>query len=520
MKHHGSLTAVQAAMVTTLTPFLYQTRTLAFLQTSHQASLRAFERRALAAGRQFHSSVSSRNIENKSSPRPHRLTIRKVGTTNAWGPEEIRHDPLESGPRISRVIMSNQAPVRDSRPRSFKPRVAVKEKLRSPQYADLVDEMDELDDLDFGASRNDLFSSEEALDAEFEEPSSESQTPTRPTKESTITHSERETFEKIFSSITSRSTMYEEKEEPKYTLKSTIGEASKTARKYSSSLERDIYRTQEQMRADIDSYPLALRAAAAKAIGLRGGRHARDDGLYSKNSIDELEKIRQPERERVECLMRAAATDVELWEVMEQEIFPLIGKLGMDEAPSAQEPTKKSNRRKKQKAVETAPMTELSQPEAETLDLTIYGPLYPSYLLLGLRLLDRSFAKPSPLVLNVLPQIKSLGLISHVLGASTALYNELLRIYWYRYDDFRGVNKLLIEMDAAGLDLDSGTLSIVNDIIRMQIKARNGHRGQAIMALWSMPEYVPGKFMAWKGKIEKQIDERGQEMARDLAWTG
>ena len=41
--------------------------------------------------------------------------------------------------------------------------------------------------------------------------------------------------------------------------------------------------------------------------------------------------------------------------------------------------------------------------------LALYGPLYPSFLLLGLRLLDRSFAKPSPLALSILPRIKSLG---------------------------------------------------------------------------------------------------------------
>jgi hypothetical protein len=138
--------------------------------------------------------------------------------------------------------------------------------------------------------------------------------------------------------------------------------------------------------------------------------------------------------------------------------------------------------------------------------------------LLGLRLLDRSFAKPSPLVLNVLPRIKSLGIVSHVLGASTAFYNELLRIYWIRYDDFLGVSKLLNEMEQAGLEFDEETLNIVNEIYHAQLKVRKGDRGSVLQALWSMPEFAPGKFRGWKEKIQASVEEQEADNSDKVAW--
>lgn len=122
------------------------------------------------------------------------------------------------------------------------------------------------------------------------------------------------------------------------------------------------------------------------------------------------------------------------------------------------------------------------------------------------------------MVLNVLPRIKSLGIISHVLGASTALYNELLRIYWFRYDDFLSADSLLNEMDQAGLEFDAETFGIVNDIHSMQARVRRGDKGPVLQALWSMPEFASGKFKPWKDKIQASLEERDPEGSEEAAW--
>jgi hypothetical protein len=220
-------------------------------------------------------------------------------------------------------------------------------------------------------------------------------------------------------------------------------------------------------------------------------------------------------------LMKNAKSDFELWEIMEKEVFTLIAKLGLEDAPRAQDaavPQRAKNKKKggKKSTIEAVLEEALSKPSQSLVSepdngvspLSLYGPLYPSYLLLGLRLFDRGFAKPSPLALSILPRIKSLGFISHVLGASTQFHNELLRIYRYQQDDFRGMFNLLTEMEHSALEVDEETLEIVLDVMRTQSSVRRGEKGSAIRALWSMPEFMPNKFRVWRDSIQCAIDER------------
>jgi len=366
---------------------------------------------------------------------------------------------------------------------------------------------------------------------------------TRPVRESTITNTERLAFERIFADILARSKSAGAEaalssspsnnkavvlmkqsvraRNAKESARSIMREAANTvsSRQTKSIASRLGSKTAEELRADVDRYPIPLRAAAARALGLVSGR---SEPLQEEiiSNADELENVRQPERERVESLMRNAKTDIELWQVMEAEVFALVGKLGLEERPKIlDEGTKTQGRKRKKEASKVAKDAVTTPADTDQpLDLNIYGPLYPSHILLGLRLFDRSFARPSPLVLNMLPRIKSLGIVSHVLGASTAFYNELLRIYWVRYDDFIGVSKLLNEMEQAGLEFDEETLSIVNEINQAQLKVRRGDRGSVLQALWSMPEFAPGKFRGWKEKIEASVEEQGTNNSDEVVW--
>jgi hypothetical protein len=382
---------------------------------------------------------------------------------------------------------------------------------------------------------SELFADEDISNDKQEDPHTLPDATTRFARESTITNTERYAFERIFADILARSKSARAKparsspslnenaavltkqsarrRKAKESARSIMGEAINVA----SSRQT---KTPEELRADIDQYPIPLRAAAARALGLVSGRSTEPLQEDIISNADELENTRQPERERVESLMRNAKTDIELWQVMEAEVFALVGKLGLDEEPKVQDKTTKPRARKRKKeASEVAKddVTVIANTD-QPLDLNIYGPLYPSHVLLGLRLLDRSFAKPSPLILNVLPRIKSLGIVSHVLGASTAFYNELLRIYWIRYDDFLGVSELLHEMEHAGLEFDEETLNIVNEINQAQLKVRKGDRGSVLQALWSMPEFAPGKFRDWKEKIQASIEEQGTGNSDEVVW--
>lgn len=353
---------------------------------------------------------------------------------------------------------------------------------------------------------------------------------------STITLAERHAFQKIFSDMLKSSQRPSRRKEGLFgndDLEMVVGPKSK--KKAKSKLDdiltsailresRESLGNEESLEAVIERYPPALRPAAARALGFTAGEAERAASLDRQELSEEaLEALRKPECTRVEGLMKKAKTDFELWDVMEVEVFPLIAKLGLEDAPSTSqnsEVTKvaKSKKKgaKKTNTEETPEVKELAEPspliEAENgvSPLSLYGPLYPSYLLLGLRLLDRGFAKPSPLALALLPRIKSFGFTSHVLGASTQFYNELLRIYHYRQDDFRGMLDLLAEMESSALDVDDETLGIVLDVIKAQRSIHFGAKGPAIKALWSMPEFSHRKFEFWRGSIHRAIYERNE----------
>ncbi|CAL3971870.1 hypothetical protein PZA11_005135 [Diplocarpon coronariae] len=322
--------------------------------------------------------------------------------------------------------------------------------------------------------------------------------------------------------------------------------------------------TRAQMEAAIEKYPPPLQAAAAKAMGYVEGE-MEQQSQFSRGLLDaeELETLRGPERARVEGLMSAASTDFELMEIMEKEVFSLISKLGLGDTQTAQPVVQHSEalpRKKKPKGWKKAELRALREQKASKAKgkpaeiqeatppntstggnfgtgvssetalpstttagdlergvspLALYGPLYPSYLLFGLRLLDRSFAKPSPLTLSILPKIKSLGFISHVLGASTQFYNELLRIYRYRYDDLSGMRTLLNEMEQAALDFDKDTFFIVCDVADLQFSIYRGDKGSTMKALWTMPEFAhtngPRSFRNWKRRIWHAVHEKEQQ---------
>lgn len=345
--------------------------------------------------------------------------------------------------------------------------------------------------------------------------------PNYPRRESTITDSERHTFNRIFADIFSRTqrTSWDgidgddmqhavptNKENARHKLDDIMG----------SSLIHKRHRTEKQRKAEINRYPPALRAAAARAIGLDPNDVLEPETNTQEPGPDTQEQLREPERKRVEELLNNANTDFELWEVLEREVFPLIAKMGLGETKESRDQQRRGVEDSVVLPVEEDPTT-TTDDEPEISSLALYGPLYPSHLLLGLRLLDRGFSRPSQLSLSILPRIKSFGLLSHVLGASTPLYNELLRIFWMRYDDYRGCIDLLNEMENAGLEFDLETYGIVTDILKIRALVWKGEAGKNKVALWSLPEFKKSRYLeVWQQKIAIAVKSKQMEEGNGL----
>jgi hypothetical protein len=208
------------------------------------------------------------------------------------------------------------------------------------------------------------------------------------------------------------------------------------------------------------------------------------------------EALRREERRRVDAKMHAAKTDFELWDVLEQDVFPLVHKLGLDE--EANSSGGKRSKRDKSK-----------------LPLHIYGPLYPAHLLNALRLFDQKFARSSPLALHILPRVKELGPASYVLGVSTPFYNELARVLWHRYGDPNAVFNLLEEMRVVGLYCDEDTRTIVQRIEQFLASVAVGKWGPFLRELASLPEYeyaVLPRIRHWLKTISIHIEVRRDEL--------
>ncbi|KAI1164161.1 hypothetical protein F5B18DRAFT_616262 [Nemania serpens] len=319
-------------------------------------------------------------------------------------------------------------------------------------------------------------------------------------------------------------------------------------------------------------FPPELRSAAGKALDTINrqamGARSYDDNAYDaydtniaaaahEDNLDsdwkapahtfartvELEAKRQPERTRIEDLITSAASDWELWDILEKEVFSMPARLGIVKGAAQSddpEPLVKPKKRGRNPATKSPAQTSSdADPNLETsgidaspwpvssddtsttgdptkLSLYVHGPLYPAYLLLALRRLNTAFSVPSPLAFSILPRIKELGLESYVLGVSTPFFNELLNIYWTRRGDLSGLFNLLEEMRHCGIYFDSRTASILNqiDTAVCHLASAESHTGFG-RALMLMPDYEHSqreRLRHWHSAVDISANERQHDI--------
>ena len=262
-------------------------------------------------------------------------------------------------------------------------------------------------------------------------------------------------------------------------------------------------------------FPPKLRASAFQAlVAVEGGQASRktqaqhvsiaratvddiSDALEPLSGSVQDEVLRAPSRSRVENMMHKAAKDVDLWYVLETEVFPLVRQFGI-----AQE-------------------DDVSHADADAQDaklpLHIYGPLYPSFLHTALRTFNLNFGTMSPYALQILPRVKALGPASYVLGVSTPFFNELIRITWKRLGDPGAVFDLLEEMRSAGLSFDDETVATVRAVGSFVKQVEEGQYGPFLREIMSQPEYkhaLKPRIKHWMWVISESVRER--QIIRDL----
>lgn len=233
-------------------------------------------------------------------------------------------------------------------------------------------------------------------------------------------------------------------------------------------------------------------------------------------------------RERVIKLLEAANSDMEVWNVLESEVFSMVEQLQQQLTRQEEAGKKKGKPRKKKGTSEGGDEAVLKPDEPQQLKTVAsqeaFSPLlketnalptnailtnlqanYAYHNLLALRIWRRNHST-STFALQLLPRIKSLGPISYVLGASTSLYNEVLFVKWTHFNDLNGVADLLNEMGNQGIEPNILTLSFLRFISRTRNADLAGQSGKALQSWWNMRAVNEGWQRVRKTALQVQAD--------------
>mgnify|MGYP004510498611 CR=1 FL=1 len=327
-----------------------------------------------------------------------------------------------------------------------------------------------------------------------------------PPRKTTITGSERAAFEKLYRKFNTRGNRQQEKdheveidaiadeywepdeeEDPKASLDKIFDEALKKGAAVSREWNRSGTEQLRSRKPQQDLQSMAehvLRGTRPLEMKARETRAKRKEDASAEAA--KLKKARLRERSRIDALLTSAKTDRELWETLHREVFDQVRQLDLD---STSPKTKTRARNAK------------SAPDPKTLFSN-----YPHHLLTALTTLRTHFPA-SPLPLSLLPTIKSLGRSSYALGATTALYTQLLRTAWLQQSSYPLPTSLLTDMHNGAIEFSVDTLTLLDQVIKEFDMARSGRLGREMQMVYGMEQFGEGirEVRRWRAVVAERV---------------
>ena len=261
-------------------------------------------------------------------------------------------------------------------------------------------------------------------------------------------------------------------------------------------------------------------------------------GKIGSDDVSNLASAHAEYRMKVDHMLGNAQTDIEIWQILENEVFSLVHELNarIKKAEKSNKKSKSQKATKSQTEVTSSssppPSSEGKQEETQksaagkttairqplpstslppTVLLSILQTEYPKYLYQALRILRKSFPG-STFALHALPTVRRLGPISHVLGASTALYNETLLVMWSQEGDLNAMADLLDEMRKLGVESDQVTLALLTGLGKTRTAELAGKNGKWRKMWWSTASGQEG----WQ-RVEQRLERCREEVtAKDM----
>jgi cob(I)alamin adenosyltransferase len=288
-----------------------------------------------------------------------------------------------------------------------------------------------------------------------------------------------------------------------------------------------------------------------------------------KEEVARLKQLSRAEYERVNLLLKNAQTDIELWEVLEREVFAPIRVLDLDGQKKKKKKKTAANADGKNKnnteeshpgsgsghigadsqknkarqevirAVWTPrseippgprrsvgniePAGKQSSTKSKPSESTPTTPQilfqnYPRHLTAAASLMHTHFPT-SQLPLSLLPMIKSLGRSSYALGVTPALYNHLLRCAWTQQQSYSLIDDLLTEMNNSAIEFDAATAETLRLIVQEFDDARAGKLGRELQIVFGMQRFTATieRIRTWRRRALDALGEGvGEEKARRM----
>lgn len=352
---------------------------------------------------------------------------------------------------------------------------------------------------------------------------------------STMTDVERKAFERLFDSLSKD--IGSKAKDPSDANQANTDSGRRPA-------EEDLYdRFQEEDLDDIDldidvsstsvrDLPEELQGMASRAhieMEREKQRQRARQALEEKGKeYDPVVAAQRKEFRRIESGLYKAGTDVEIWQLLDSDVFPklMVLEKKRQEAQAAEEKVERERKRqlrervggKENKTKNNAPTKEQAK---STEDDQPKNPLpanaYQFIFLLAVRLLCRRTAY-TPLATSLLPAIKSHSLTSSILGTSTPLYNEILAYRWRVFYDIGSMVSLILEMESSGLPMDRRTLAVLDDVSLYRYRALRGDFGLALQAVEKMVgrEAEALELNRRKKDLRNMLDEQALERSRRI----
>jgi hypothetical protein len=344
-----------------------------------------------------------------------------------------------------------------------------------------------------------------------------------PARKTTITSTERAAFEKLYRKYDTRGRpqnekdheveidaiadeYYEDDEDNPANIDKIFDEALKgksSARREWNRSSSDQLRSRKP-RQDLESMAQHILKGTRPAEMERPvKRTERRKDMSAKAAKLNEERLR--ERNRVDELLKSATTDRDLWQTLHREVFDRIRNLNLD-GPPAPKSSKRERENKSKSESKSKSEGKSKSTTATTVDPKILFKNYPHHLLTALSTLRTNFPS-SPLPLSILPAIKSLGRSSYALGATTALYTQLLRTAWLQQSSYPLLINLLTDMHNGAVEFSLDTLHLLDAVVKEYDMARSGRLGREMQMVYGMEQFGEGirEVRRWREIVAQKV---------------